>query len=416
MAGPNNVDDFFDDLLAKGKEIIIDRKVLRHSWIPSTPVHREREWKEIGGVLGTSLRGGTPSNLLLYGLTGTGKTLVCRYVLRSLVKKVPQSMNSMLSYSYINCNEVDTKYRVFWKLCNDLGVSVPFTGIAFDMLHERLIKVLEQRGGLHIVVLDEVDVLYSKSKDSLYLLTRINSILTNSAVSLVCISNNTVFKENLDPRIRSSLSEEEFTFRPYNASQLQDILLSRAQIAVNMDSLSPGVIPYCASKAAQQHGDARRAIELLRVSAEIAERWTSNLVTEEHVDRAEAQIERRTVEEVIDSLPVQSKTVLAACYSLYCSKIQSSKSPQFYSGEVYDAYTYLCHKFRIDPLTARRVSDFLNELDMLGVLTCKTVSKGRHGRSKNINLSVSPQQIESVLKRDVLFESLPSIPKPHYSV
>ena len=400
----SNVDDFFDTLLSRGNDIFTDRKVLRHTWIPDKPLHRDREWKELGAILGTSLRGGTPSNLLLYGSTGTGKTMVSLYVLTSLERKVKEITNKTFSYSFINCNQLDTKYRVFWHLCNDSGIEVPFTGLAFDVVYNKFLEAIDKRGGLHVVVLDEVDVLYTKSKDTLYLLTRINNQLQNASVSLVCISNNTQFKENLDPRIKSSLGEEELTFKPYNASQLQDILLERAKRALNMEALAPEVIPYCAAKGAQQHGDARRAIELLRVSAELAERQGDPQVTEKHVDQAEAQIERKTVEEIIDSLPIQTKTVLVSCYIL-----DQGPRSEVYSGDVYNMYSTIAKRLRIEVLTSRRVSDLLNELDMLGMIDAFLMSKGRHGRTKRITLSITPIQVRNALASDGRFDELLSI-------
>ena len=134
-------------------------------------------------------------------------------------------------------------------------------------------KVLDGRATLMIVVLDEIDFLVKKHGDELlYRLTRANEELSSSKISVIGITNDLKFVDNLDPRVRSSLGEVELVFPPYNASQLEDILNDRARIAFRPGVIRSGVISLCAALAAREHGDARRALDLLRVAGEIAER------------------------------------------------------------------------------------------------------------------------------------------------
>ena len=101
---------------------------------------------------------------------------------------------------------------------------------------------------------------------------------------------------NIDARVKSSLSEEELVFPPYNALQLQDILRERSKKAFREEFLEPGVVEKCAAYAAREHGDARRALELIRVSGELAERENSDFVDIEHLDKAETKIEKANEE------------------------------------------------------------------------------------------------------------------------
>jgi cell division control protein 6 len=124
-----------------------------------------------------------------------------------------------------------------------------------------------------IAVLDEVDALVKQKGDTLlYELTRINEVLMHSKVALVGISNDLRFKEFLDPRVLSSLSEEEIVFTPYNAEELKDILQHRSNLAFNENVIDNGTLSLCAALAAAEHGDARRALDLLRVAGELAEK------------------------------------------------------------------------------------------------------------------------------------------------
>ncbi|HLE95808.1 MAG TPA: cell division control protein Ccd6, partial [Candidatus Thermoplasmatota archaeon] len=200
---------------------------------------------------------------------------------------------------------------------------------------------------------------------------------------------------------KSSLGEEEIIFPPYDASQLKDILIQRAAIAIKDGALEESVIPVCAALAAQEHGDARRALDLLRVAAEIAERENVRTVTEKHVRKAQNKIELDRVTEVVRTLPTQSKLVLLATILL-----EEAGEKGLITGEVYDTYRELCQATGVDVLTQRRVTDLISELDMLGILQARVISKGRYGRTKEIMMSVPLAETKAVLKEDPVLESV----------
>ncbi|MFW9830197.1 MAG: ORC1-type DNA replication protein [Candidatus Thorarchaeota archaeon] len=396
------------DRLSSGPTLIQDRKVLWHSYVPDELPHREEQITQIGSILATGLKGSRPSNVFVYGKPGTGKTAVTRYVLRELTTKFGE-LQLPFKAVYLNCRNVDTDYRVLARICAELGQKVPFTGLPTDEVHSRLIELLESQDILTIIVLDEIDRLVLKSgDDTLYKLTRINYELSKASVSLIGISNDLRFPEYLDPRVLSSLSEEKVIFHPYTALQLQDILRRRSSHGLKEGILEePGVINLCAALAAREEGDARRALDLFRVAVEIAEREGNKMVQVDHVEKARLSIERDTVLEVLRTLPVQQKLVLYAVYLL-----ERHKHPHPVTGEVQDVYGDLCAQLGMDPLTQRRVSDLINDLDAIGVVNAKVVSKGRYGRTKIIRLSVTKTMVADVLERDSRIKTLSSyVPK-----
>ncbi|MHA1722678.1 MAG: ORC1-type DNA replication protein [Candidatus Baldrarchaeia archaeon] len=398
MSGEKPLDRIFEQFLAAPK-IFKNRDVLRPTYVPDELPHREKQITKVGMILASALRGGTPSNIFLYGKTGTGKTVVAQYVLKHLKEKCMEFSVPVPITSYINCRIVDTSYRVLAHLCSDVGTSVPITGLPTDTVYDKFRRSLDEKGQLMIIVLDEIDQLVRKNRESandvLYDLTRINSSLENSKVSIIGISNDLKFKDHLDPRVISSLSEEEVVFPPYTADELKDILIQRAKIGFNEGVLEYGVINLCAALAAREHGDARRALDLLRVAGEIAEREGSNKVTEEHVRLAQREIEKDTVSEVLETLPVQSKLVLFSIYLL-----EKHRASEINTGDVYAVYQDLCRHLRIDSLTQRRVSDIINELDMLGLVYARVISRGRYGRTKRIKIGVSLNLIGDILEKD----------------
>ena len=389
----SKIDEIFDRYLDAQTKIFANRDVLSPHYVPEILPHRDNKFEELAKILAPALRRGVPSNIFIYGTTGTGKTAVTKQVLAKL-KERAESRSLAFKYSYMNCQHVDTKYRVLTQLCEDIGIDVPFTGLHFDIIYQKFKEALDELDTLHVTVLDEVDMLYRKSSESLYILTRMNSDLQDSKISIIGITNDVNFKETLDPRIRSSLSEEEIVFSPYTAEQLQDILSQRAEVAFHKDVLEFGVINLCSAIGAQQHGDARRSLDLLRVASELAERNGDEKVTEIYVRKAQQVIERNTVVEVLTSLPIQTKAVLQAIF------LGEGRSEEITTGDVYEIYSRICKLVRLDILTARRVGDLINELDMLGIVTAQVISKGRYGRSKRIHLTVPSRQVKEVLEND----------------
>jgi len=401
--------NIFENIL-RSPRIFKNREVLRHTYTPDDLPHRDEQIRMLATILAPALRGETPSNVLIYGKTGTGKTATVKFVGRQL-EEMSKRLNVECKVHYINCELVDTQYRVLASIANALGRKVPMTGWPTDQVYEEVKKALDSKNQTVIIVLDEIDKLVKKGDDVLYNLSRINAELERGKVSIIGISNDLKFKSYLDPRVISSLSEEEIIFPPYNAEQLKDILEQRAKLAFYDGVLDDDVIPYCAALAAQEHGDARKALDLLRVSGEIAEQENANKVTKDHVKKALKKIERDHIAEVVRTLPIQSKILLFGMIIL-----EKSGHKKFTTGEVYTVYKNLCKRVGIDILTQRRVSDLISELDMLGIINSIVVSRGRYGRTREIKLDVPIEHLKKVILEDYRLEQLELVEKELKSI
>jgi len=422
--------------------------VLRPSYTPHELPHRNEQINQMATILVSALRGDTPSNILIYGKTGTGKTASAKFVSEEL-ETTSQKYEVPCEVEYINCEVTDTQYRVLAQLANkfiennreriearidqledvrdgavaepdqmentefesveeiderieeleddaDEMETVPMTGWPTDRVYNTFFEAVDYEERVVVIMLDEIDKLVEKSgDDTLYNLSRMNSELENSRVSIMGISNDLKFTDFLDPRVKSSLGEEEIVFPPYDANQLRDILQHRSDVAFKDNALSEDVIPLCAAFAAQEHGDARRALDLLRTAGELAERDQAELVAEAHVRKAQDKIELDRVVEVVRTLPTQSKLVLFSTIMLEKNGVHNINT-----GEVYNVYKHLCEEIDADILTQRRVTDLISELDMLGIVNAVVVSKGRYGRTKEISISVPIEETEAVLLSD----------------
>lgn len=393
MADLNILDDVFEKFVNDAK-LFKDREVLRHDYLPDRLPHREEQIRVLGQAVAPVLKGSRCSNIFIYGKTGTGKTAVTKFVLSHLEAKAKE-YGAPLRFCYINCRMTGSEYRVFASLSQNLGLSIPFTGLSVGEVFDRFRTGLEATRTMFIIVLDEIDALIKERGDSiLYELTRINESLSKSKVAIVGISNDLRLKEFLDPRVFSSLSEEEMVFRPYDASELRNILLERSKLSFFEGCLTEAALSICSALAAAEHGDARRALDLLRVAGEVAERDASKIITEDHVRDAEKHIEHSRVVDALKNLTLHSKLVLLSIYHL--SKASGSAS----TGEIYDVYNELCGEIGTGLLTQRRVGTLVNELDAMGLLNSKVVSMGRYGRTKKIRLEISRSLIQDVFAND----------------
>ncbi len=388
--------NIFDKFISQ-KTLFKNKENLRHNFRPHHLPHRQEEIEKISYNLWEALKGHIPSNMTLYGVTGAGKTAVTDYVCHHLKAK-GATMGRKVEAIMVNCRQIDTQYRVLSHIGNSLledheRDEIPFTGWPTDRVFKELVRRMDRRGGVFVIVLDEIDHLVRKAGDDLlYNLTSMNSSLNEARACVIGISNDLKFTDFLDPRVRSRLGQLDVLFKPYDAEQLQDILRQRAKNGLNENVLETGVIELCAALAAQEHGDARCALDLLRISAEKAEQIGDKTVDQSHVRIAQSQIESDQITPVIATLPSQQKLVLAA---VIINERNGLRNVQ--TGQVFDIYQQACKHIRQNPLTQRRISGLISNLDMLGLVTARTVSKGRYGRSKEINSSIptniNPEEI-----------------------
>lgn len=388
------LDKVFDKFINDAK-IFKDREVLRHDYLPDRLPHRENQIRGLGEIVAPVLKGARSSNILIYGKTGTGKTAVVKHVLNHLATRTEKS-NEPVVFCYVNCRMANSAYRIFSRLCQSINISIPFTGLSVGEVFDRLRSGLNQTKIILMVVLDEADELVETRGDGLlYELTRVNETLDNSKVTLICISNDLRFKEFLDPRVLSSLSEEEMVFKPYNADELRRILLERIKAAFFNGTLTDAALRLCAALAASEHGDARRALDLLRVAGEVAERKCDATITEDHVREAERHIEHNRVIEGLQNLTFHSKLVVLSVYHMNKANCRSA-----ITGEIYEVYRELSMELGVSPLTQRRLGSLVIELDAIGLLNAKVVSMGRYGRTKKIQLSISSHLVKDVFAVD----------------
>lgn len=398
-----NIDprSIFDEFLTN-KRVFKNKEVLSSSFVPEDIVHRNGEIETLSRIMAPSLLFERMSNMLVYGFSGTGKSLVTRYVGKKL-SAIAEEKNVNVLPIYMNCRleNNNTEYRLISNLCAVFNINVPESGLSVNSLYKRLVKIVDAENKYLILILDEIEKLIQHAGDGvLYSLLRLNESLKHAKISIIGISNNIDLKSSMDQRVRSSLNPVELIFKPYNAEQIFDILLSRSTDAFYENVVSEGVLRKCAAIVAQEHGDIRKALDLLKVAGETTQQLGRSTLTEEDLDNAADSLEQNITEGMIKSMTKQSKCVLLSIISVARNK----RMGKVYSGEVYDSYLKFTDKFGLKKLTFRRVSDLIADMDYNSLVMSRVKSHGRYGRTRELNIAFSPAIInkaEGIIKEEL---------------
>ena len=378
--------NIFDNLEGKSS-VFKDKKPLDHRFLPEKLPHRKEQITQIAKHWIEALNNVTPSDITIYGKTGTGKTAASKFAKEQLLEAAADKQ-VFIKVEYIRCTDYTTEYQVIAQLCQKLGRDVPHRGWTKAEIINTFRDIFKTnafgKNLILIVILDEIDILLEKDGDGiLYTLTRTDN------VALLSISNYVDFKKFIKPRVMSSLRDKEIVFPPYRADQLADILKERSKLSFNPDVLEDDVIPLCSAMAAKEEGDARYALDLLRTAGELADEDESTIVLGKYVREAKDRIEHNKVTDIIMTLPTQQQRVLESLLTL------TNNKEEITSGKLYETYKEVS---KGDSVTYRRIFDFINELEMLGIISTNTISRGRgKGRTNIIALQCDTTLLEDTL-------------------
>jgi cell division control protein 6 len=311
-------------------------------------------------------------------------------------------------YAFVDCGEKNTEASVVKRIARSIndpdrtGFTVPERGLSTGDYYERLWTVLDSCSDVTIVILDEIDML--ENDEILRKLSRAgeNRRVQDSRIGVIGISNKIDYPEGMTERVKSSFSRDEVVFPPYDAEQLGEILENRRD-AFRNGVLTNDAIPLAAALAAQEHGDARKAIDILRNGGRIAKRESATEVTERHVRAAKEKTEADRFAELIGGAPTQAKVVLYALTEL----TRRHDRGEFTSKRIYSAYTEVASEIGMDALSERRTREILKEQDFLNVIDSTKESRGRgQGVTAKHRLLENPGIVLKVLLREPRLEEL----------
>ncbi|TKX74454.1 cell division control protein Cdc6 [Halorubrum sp. GN11_10-6_MGM] len=371
-------------------EIFRERELVRVGHVPDLDrvVGRDGEIESMGSALAPAIRGGPPETTIVYGKTGTGKSLVTRCVTREARRRATANGNTF-AYAYIDCSDYGTEAQASRQMARELHErlgdavddrSIPRRGIGAADYRDITWELLTEGDvDAFVVVLDEIDKLDGDAL--LRSLSRAQeSGKADTFVGAICISNKIEYRERLGERVDSSLQDNELVFDPYDATQIEAIL-SRRRDAFADGVLDDGVIPKTAALAAREHGDARKAIDMLYEAGRLAEQEQADHVTEVHVDDAVDRAEINRFQKLVSGQTPHVKHILRALALL----TEQADTRTFRTAEVYDAYQKIAEQAGTTPLSYDRVQRLLKEQAFLGVTESKHTGGGHRGGSYRVH-------------------------------
>ena len=395
-----------DDLFTREDPIFTDKELLEISHLPEEGriVGRDDEIKQLANAANPAIFGQSPSNVLIYGKTGTGKSLCAKYVTSRLVDTAEEE-GVTIGTAYIDCAQDTTETQAAQSIATELndaertGVNIPDKGISTATYYKRLWGILDDQYDVALIILDEIDKLEDDS--ILMQLSRAGEAgkINSCKIGVIGISNKIKYKDRMDERVKSSLCEREFVFPPYDATQLSEIMDARSD-AFRDGVLEEDVIPQASALAAREHGDARKAIDILRYAGEIAQAEGAPSVKQEFITQARERAETDRFRELIRGSTPHSRYVLQALTVLSLNDPDSDEG--FRTTEIYDLYKQTCRQEASDPLSLRRVRDLLKEHAFLDVIEQSRYSGGSaEGSYTQHTLLEDPDVIREVLQSDL---------------
>ena len=391
-----------DDLFTREDPIFVQKELLEINHLPDEGriVGRDEEIQNLANAVNPAIFGQSPSNVLIYGKTGTGKSLCAKHVSRRLVSTA-HNEGVAATFTYVDCAQDSTETQAVQTIAASLndqsrtGIKVPDKGIATSTYYKRFWTILDDLYDVVLIILDEIDKL--EDDDILMQLSRAGEAgkIDSCKIGVIGISNKIKYKEEqLNERVKSSLCEREFVFPPYDATQLRSIMEARSD-AFRDGVLEDGVIPKASALAAREHGDARQAIDILRYAGEIAQSRGADRVTEEFVVDARERAETDRFRELIRGSTPHSRYVLQALTVL---SLNEDNQDGFRTTKVYDVYKEIRRQEGSDTLSLRRVRDLLKEHAFLDIIEQSRHSGGSaEGSYTNHKLLEDPAVVRDVL-------------------
>jgi cell division control protein 6 len=376
--------------------LFANKAFLDNLTLPSQIIGRESKAKELVRFLLGYKQGFVVPFVSVYGRSGSGKSTVVKFVCENLDE-------DGISYAFVNLRKARTVFGCANLILTELGQASLKSAQGINTAIEQISSAVEQglsnmknnnNTKLFVLVLDEFDVLLydkrGKPSDFIYKLLVMEEKLREKGylMCIVAISNNVMSDYEVDDRVRSRIGTSEVFFEPYTKQAVIAILKDRAAKAFSQP-VDSEILQYCADQSSQEHGDARRAIDLLRVAAERGEK-----ISKMHVDLALARLQKDRVSTTLSSASYHLKLTATAL-----ARISYLSQEVWHStSTVYNQYRHILEKGdnTKPPLTYRRISELLTELENMGLVTSHTSSKGRKGYGTQYKLVVPPDVIGKV--------------------
>jgi len=367
--------------------VFSEKRYLDSMFLPSKIIGREIESEKLVSSILSLKDGFVVPFVSVYGRSGSGKS--------TIIKFVCESMMDLISFRFVNLRKARTIFGCANVILGNLGKeslsSAEGLNKAVDCIQCQIESILRKEEKKYFVlVLDEYDVIFSDTRggpsDFVYKLLQMEENLREKGiwVCMITISNNALQDNDLDDRVKSRMGSAEIHFTPYSKNEVFGILQDRSKKAFKI-MVNDSVLDFCAKLASSDHGDARRALDLLRVAGELC---NGSVIKNDDVIKAQKTIQKDRIDEVVASASYHTRCVVGAIVSLAILGKYSWSA----TSSIFKKYSDIVSKNET-PLKYRRVSDLLVELENTGMLVSRAYSSGRRGYGKEYRLKVDPSLV-----------------------
>ena len=358
-----------DDMLAWDESVFRDEHVFEIDYLPETFRHRDTQMESLKYALRPAVRGSRPLNVIARGPPGTGKTTAVQILFDELTAQTD------VQVVRVNCQVDSTRYAVFSRLFAAIfDYEPPSSGISFKKLFSQITDKLVEEDQVMVVALDDINYLFyeGEASDTLYSLLRAHEAHSGAKIGVICVSSDLDLDviESLDTRVQSVFRPEEVYFNKYGQAEIVDILEERVTRGFHEGVVGPTVLDRVGELTAEQGGDLRVGIDLLRRAGMNAEMRGSRSVEREDVEEAYEKSKH-----VHLSRRLQELTESEASLVEVIAEHDGQKAGDIY--EIFQEKTDLGYT---------RYSEIINKLDQLGIIDASYTNVEGRGRSRELTL------------------------------
>jgi cell division control protein 6 len=265
--------------------IFRDCDVFEFDHIPEQFNYRDAQIRDLAFALEPALRGSRPTNTLLRGLPGTGKTTA----VKRIFAEIEETTKRILPV-YVNCHNDKTLFAVYSKIYLELfGLVPPSIGTPARQVLHKIAKTLAEQKVVLVVCLDDANVLLLENvlNQAINTILRINNDYPGTRAGIIATTSNmdVDFSRELDSSVISVFQPTEIYFPPYNQDEIRSILQDRIRQAFYPGTIPDEILDDIVDKT-MTCGDLRVGLDLVRRAALNAECDGENSVGTKHVESA----------------------------------------------------------------------------------------------------------------------------------
>jgi cell division control protein 6 len=357
----------FKDILAYDETLFRDERVFDQDYIPKDFNYRDSQLEAIAVCMRPAIRGGRPINARILGPPATGKTTAIKLAFQEM-----EETTDKVACVHINCQIHSSKFAVFSQIHKKVvGHLPPETGIPFPRVYDAIFKKLIKEDKSLIVALDDMNYLFydRQANEIIYDILRAHEIFPGVKTAIFGVLSEVEFPFKLDVKVSSMYRPQEIFFQPYKFEEILSILIDRATMGFYPGVISDDIIEEVA-KYAYSAGDLRRGIEILRVSALIAEAEASRKIKREYVEKAFEKSKDFHIKMLLNSISPEERELLKVIAS--SSENDSGSIYEIFKGKTGISYT--------------KYYRMINKLEAIRLLDTKFADKDKKGRTRKIFL------------------------------